>query len=81
MTGEDIRKIRGVMGMTLTEFAEKLGINDKYLSRIETGRDEVSLKMQTKVFIQIVDTLEYRQHLRRLQELCNNDVANTVSER
>lgn len=80
MTGEDIRKIRGVMGMTLTEFAEKLGINDKYLSRIETGRDEVSLKMQTKVFIQIVDTLEYRQHLRRLQELCNNDVANAVSE-
>lgn len=81
MTGEDIRKIRSVMGMTLTEFAKKLGINDKYLSRIETGRDEVSLKMQTKVFLQIIDTLEYRQHLRRLQELGRNDVANTVSER
>ena len=69
MTGEDIRKIRAVMGMTLTEFAEKLGINDKYLSRIETGRDPVSPKIQGKVLILVIDTPEFMSNIRNLVQL------------
>lgn len=69
MTGEDIRKVRAVMGMTLAEFAEKLGINDKYLSRIETGRDPVSPKVQGKVLILVIDTPEFMSNLRNLVQL------------
>lgn len=69
MTGEDIRKVRAVMGMTLAEFAEKLGINDKYLSRIETGRDPVSPKIQGKVLILVIDTPEFMSNIRNLVQL------------
>lgn len=69
MTGEDIRKVRAVMGMTLAEFAEKIGINEKYLSRIETGRDPVSPKVQGKVLILVIDTPEFMSNLRNLVQL------------
>ena len=69
MTGEDIRKVRAVMGMTLAEFAEKLGINDKYLSRIETGRDPISPKIQGKVLILVIDTPEFMSNIRNLVQL------------
>ena len=69
MTGADIKKVRAVMGMTLAEFAEKLGINDKYLSRIETGRDPVSPKVQGKVLILVIDTPEFMSNLRNLVQL------------
>lgn len=69
MTGEDIRKVRAVMGMTLAEFAEKIGINEKYLSRIETGRDPVSPKVQGKVLILVIDTPEFKSNLRNLVQL------------
>ena len=69
MTGEDIRKVRAVMGMTLAEFAEKIGINEKYLSRIETGRDPVSLKIQARVLILVIDTPEFKSNLRNLVQL------------
>ena len=69
MTGEDIRKVRAVMGMTLAEFAEKLGINDKYLSRIETGRDPISPKIQGKVLILVIDTPEVMSNIRNLVQL------------
>lgn len=69
MTGEDIRKVRAVMGMTLAEFAEKIGINEKYLSRIETGRDPVSPKIQGKVLILVIDTPEFMSNLRNLVQL------------
>lgn len=69
MTGEDIRKVRAVMGMTLAEFAEKIGINEKYLSRIETGRDPVSPKVQGKVLILVIDTPEFMSNLRNLVHL------------
>lgn len=69
MTGEDIRKVRAVMGMTLAEFAEKIGMNEKYLSRIETGRDPVSPKIQGKVLILVIDTPEFMSNLRNLVQL------------
>lgn len=69
MTGDDIRKVRAVMGMTLAEFAEKIRINEKYLSRIETGRDPVSPKVQGKVLILVIDTPEFMSNLRNLVQL------------
>lgn len=57
------------MGMTLAEFAEKIGINEKYLSRIETGRDPVSPKVQGKVLILVIDTPEFMSNLRNLVQL------------
>lgn len=69
MTGEDIRKVRAVMGMTLAEFSEKIGINEKYLSRIETGRDPVGLKIQGKVLILVIDTPEFKSNVRNLVQL------------
>lgn len=69
MTGEDIRKVRAVMGMTLAEFAGQIGINEKYLSRIETGRDPVSPKVQGKVLILVIDTPEFMSNLRNLVQL------------
>lgn len=69
MTGDDIRKVRAVMGMTLAEFAEKIGINEKYLSRIETGRDPVSPKVQARVLILVIDTPEFKSNLQNLVHL------------
>ena len=69
MTGEDIRKVRAVMGLTLQQFAERIGVNDKYLSRIETGRDPVSPKIQGKVLILVIDTPEFMSNLRNLVQL------------
>ena len=75
MTGEDIKKVRAVMGMTLRECAEKLDINDKWLSQIENGRVEPSLKIQTKILTQIIDTPEYTEKLRYLAQIGANENA------
>lgn len=69
MTGEDIRKVRAVMGLTLQQFAERIGVNDKYLSRIETERDPVSPKIQGKVLILVIDTPEFKSNLQNLVHL------------
>lgn len=69
MTGEDIAKIRAIMEMRNPEFAERIGISRQHLSDVETGKKPVSLKLQTKIFMNVIDTPEYRNHLRRLQNL------------
>lgn len=69
MTGEDIAKIRAIMEMRNPEFAERIGISRQHLSDVETGKKPVSLKLQAKIFMHVIDTPEYRNHLRRLQNL------------
>lgn len=69
MTGEDIAKIRAIMEMRNPEFAERIGISRQHLSDVETGKKPVSLKLQAKIFMNVIDTPEYRNHLRRLQNL------------
>ena len=69
MTGEDIAKIRAIMDMRNPEFAERIGISRQHLSDVETGKKPVSLKLQAKIFMHVIDTPEYRNHLRRLQNL------------
>lgn len=69
MTGEDIAKIRAIMEMRNPEFAELIGISRQHLSDVETGKKPVSLKLQAKIFMNVIDTPEYRNHLRRLQNL------------
>lgn len=69
MTGEDIAKIRAIMGMKNPEFAERIGISRQHLSDVETGKKPVSLKLQAKIFMKVIDTPEYRHNLRRLQNL------------
>jgi DNA-binding transcriptional regulator YiaG len=69
MTGEDIVRIRAIMGLKNPEFAERIGISRQHLSDVETGKKPVSLKLQAKIFMNVIDTPEYRNHLRRLQNL------------
>lgn len=69
MTGDDIAKIRAIMEMRNPEFAERIGISRQHLSDVETGKKPVSLKLQAKIFMNVIDTPEYRNHLRRLQNL------------
>lgn len=69
MTGEDIAKIRAIMEMRNPEFAERIGISRQHLSDVETGKKPISLKLQAKIFMNVIDTPEYRNHLRRLQNL------------
>lgn len=69
MTGEDIAKIRAIMEMRNPEFAERIGISRQHLSDVETGKKPVTLKLQAKIFMKVIDTPEYRNHLRRLQNL------------
>ena len=69
MTGEDIVKIRAIMEMRNPEFAERIGISRQHLSDVETGKKPVTLKLQAKIFMKVIDTPEYRNHLRRLQNL------------
>jgi len=69
MTGEDIAKIRAIMEMRNPEFAERIGISRQHLSDVETGKKPVSLKLQAKIFMNVIDTPEYRNNLRRLQNL------------
>lgn len=69
MTGEDIAKIRAIMEMRNPEFAERIGISRQHLSDVETGKKPVTLKLQAKIFMNVIDTPEYRNHLRRLQNL------------
>lgn len=69
MTGEDIAKIRAIMEMRNPEFAERIGISRQHLSDVETGKKPVSLKLQAKIFMNVIDTPEYRNHLLRLQNL------------
>ena len=69
MTGEDIAKIRAIMGLKNPEFAERIGISRQHLSDVETGKKPVTLKLQAKIFMHVIDTPEYRSNLRRLQNL------------
>ena len=69
MTGEDIAKIRAIMEMRNPEFAERIGISRQHLSDVETGKKPVSLKLQAKIFMNVIDTPEYRNNVRRLQNL------------
>ena len=69
MTGEDIVRIRAIMGLKNPEFAERIGISRQHLSNVETCKKPVTLKLQAKIFMQVIDTPEYRHNLRRLQNL------------
>ena len=68
MTGEDIRKIRGVMGETGTEFAARLGVSQRHLQAVETGGKEISLPMHVKV-LRVLDSPDYQAAIRRINDL------------
>lgn len=49
MFGQRLREIRKKHGMTQAELGEKTGLADKYISRIETGKADVSLDCFVKL--------------------------------
>ena len=62
MFGQCLREIRKKHGMTQAELGEKTGLADKYISRIETGKADVSLDC----FVKLVNAFDvpadyYRQ--------------------
>jgi len=70
IVGENIRKIRKLQGLTQDELAKKSGVKDTYITGIETGKRNSSLKTIAK----ILDALEVKP-----EELFNtNDIINTL---
>lgn len=49
MFGQRLREIRKKHGMTQAELGEKTSLADKYISRIETGKADVSLDCFVKL--------------------------------
>lgn len=48
--GSDIRTTREVLGVTQKQLADKVGITQSSISRIEHGYQEVSLKLLLKIY-------------------------------
>ena len=68
MNGEDIRMIRGVMGETAAEFADRIGVNKKHLSMVETGGRQVSPALHVKI-LRVIDGEDYQRNLRRIHDI------------
>ena len=74
--GRKIKEIRKSKGYTQTELAEKIDVDSKYLSRIETGLASPSLKTIEKLVEvlpadvgQLFDFSEYKDREQILEEL------------
>ena len=61
MFGQRLREIRKKHGMTQAELGEKTGLADKYISRIETGKADVSLDCFVKLVnaFDVQDSISY----------------------
>lgn len=42
-SGPVLKKMRSVLGMTQKEFAQEVGVQQGYISKIETGKKDISL--------------------------------------
>ena len=54
MFGQRLREIRKKHGITQAELGEKTGLADKYISRIETGKADISLDC----FVRLVNAFD-----------------------
>jgi DNA-binding transcriptional regulator YiaG len=54
-TGREVKALREAVRMSLMEFAEKLGVSDRIVSRWEAGGEQSSLRMVNQAAL---DTLE-----------------------
>lgn len=68
MLGRRLRKARKAKGLTQEKLGELAEVGDKYISRIETGKADISLSC----FIRLVNTLEVSPDY-FLQDCLNTD--------
>ena len=47
--GETIKKVRKEKGLTQKQIAEKLGVSQQFFSRIESGKENITLKYLVKI--------------------------------
>ncbi len=86
MIGQRIKEIRGAAGITQEQLSEKAGINVKYLSSIERGRENPTLSTVIKISqalmvnidqffidIQIEDVENRRNMIDKLLEKANDE--------
>mgnify|MGYP002509098608 CR=1 FL=1 len=69
--GQRLKAARLEMGLSQRQLCGDV-ITRNMLSQIENGRVEPSLKIQTKVLTQIIDTPEYTEKLRYLAQIGAN---------
>lgn len=68
MYKEDLKLIRGVLGMTQVEFADALGYSSAYIRDMESGKLDICLSVHTKI-ARLLQGDAFREKLERLKQL------------
>ena len=68
MDNNDIIMIRRVLGLTLHQVAEQLGLTPEYINKLENGKVNLSNKATAKYSL-LIDSDDFRQAVRKVIEL------------
>lgn len=68
MYKEDLKLIRGVLGMTQVEFADALGYSSAYIRDMESGKLDICLSVHKKI-ARLLHGDAFREKLDRLDSL------------
>lgn len=67
MDSEDAKLVRGVMGLTRAEMAERLGTSQSQVTHVENGRD-ISRKFHARI-LRLMRSKDYRRRSARLADI------------